>query len=134
MNYHEPDMGSICFIHDVDLVSILRGFGARICPKKHSRCNLSGATALQDDLLLVIIRPAVGNESHKEHEDPAVESTDSAPDPFLVKNQVTEEDRSKDLRRIGHQTIQPPCTDSKYRAVVIIVFCVTYQEARRSQE
>lgn len=89
---------------------------------------------LQDDILLVEICPDVGSESYKEYEAPAVEGTDSTPDPFLVKNKVTEEDRPKDLRRIGHQAIQGPSTDSKYRAVVIIVFCATYQRPRWFQE
>jgi hypothetical protein len=40
MNYHEPDMGNIGFVHDVNLVSILRGLSTRIRPKKHFRCNL----------------------------------------------------------------------------------------------
>jgi hypothetical protein len=39
----------------------------------------------------------VDNENHEEHEDPAVQGTDSAPDALLIKDEVANEDGSKDL-------------------------------------
>lgn len=82
------------------------------------------------ELLLVEICPNVDNENHEEHEEPAIKGANSAPDPFPVKDKVTDENGSEDLRCPGHEVVETPCTDGEYGAVVIIVFCTTYQQTR----
>jgi hypothetical protein len=79
---------------------------------------------------LVEICPDVDHEDHEEHEEPTIKGTNSAPDPLLVKDKVTNEDGSKDLRCPGHEVIEATCTDGEYSAIVIIVFCTMSQQTR----
>jgi hypothetical protein len=55
----------------------------------------------------------VDNEYHEEHNHPAAEGTDSAPDPPLVKDKVTDEDGPKDLRHPEHEIVEAACADGE---------------------
>ena len=106
-------MGRVVVVHDVDLVSIRCSLlSAGVLPKAGMGCKFDHVVR-SNDLLLVEIRPDVDNEYHEEHNHPAAEGTDSAPDPPLVKDKVTDEDGPKDLRHPEHEIVEVACTDGK---------------------
>jgi hypothetical protein len=82
------------------------------------------------EILLVEICPGVDNENHEEHQKPAIESADSTPNLLPVKDKVTNEDGPKDLRYPGREVVETTRTDGEYSAIVIVVFCRTYQQTR----
>jgi len=121
-------MGSVGLVHDVDLVSTSRSlFGASVRPEARMYRQFGQRVVRGNDLLLVEIGPDMDNEYHEEYNNPAAEGTDSAPEPFLIKDKVTDEDGSKDLRRPVHEIVEATCTDGEQSAVVIVEFCSSYQ-------
>lgn len=106
-------MGKVVVVHNVDLVSIWCSLlSAGVLPKPRMGCKFDHVIR-SNDLLLVETRPDVDNEYHEEHDHPAAEGTDSAPDPSLVKDKVTDEDGHKDLRHPEHEIVEAACTDSE---------------------
>lgn len=121
-------MGRVALVHDVDLVSTNRSlFGAGVRPEARMYYQFGLRVVRGNDLLLVEIGPDMDNEHHEEHNNPTAEGTDSATEPFLIKDKVTDEDRSKDLRRPVHEIVEATCTDGEQSAVVIIEFCSSHQ-------
>jgi len=71
---------------------------------------------------LVEVSPSMYDEYHREDENPASKGANSSPVPFLVKDDVADEERTKDLGRPVREIVQSPSTNCEDGSVVIVEF------------
>ena len=83
---------------------------------------------------LVEVSPDMYDEYHSKDSNPASKGTNSSSVPFLVEDEVSDEDGTKDLRRPIDEIVQPPSTDGEDGAVVIVEFCVIHKRHRLASD
>jgi hypothetical protein len=76
---------------------------------------------------LVEVSPNVYDEYHREDDSPSKKGTNSSAVPFLVKDKIADEERTKDLSRPVHEIVQSPSTNCEDGCVVIVEFCVIHK-------
>jgi hypothetical protein len=75
-------------------------------------------------LPLVEVSPCVYDEYHSEDENPSSKGTNSSTIPFLVEDDIADEEGTEDLSRPVHEIVQSTRTNGEYGSIVIVEFCV----------
>ena len=83
---------------------------------------------------LVEVSPNVYDEYHHEDDNPSNKGANSSPVPFLVEDDVADEERTKDLSRPVHEIVQSPSTNCEDGSVVIVEFCVIHKQYKLASD
>ena len=73
------------------------------------------------------------NEDHDKNDDPANKGAHSPSVPFLIENEVSDKERTKNLRRPVYKIVQTPSASSEEGTIIIVEFCAitTHELASR---